>query len=137
MSVLFLERLVVCFLFFVCFYFFSNLAQNCEVENEDCNCSKCNSGYGLNTLFGTCINCSLISGSIFIDGLTPCQCPTGKYLDYSECVDCLLDNDCLSCDPINGQCTNCPAGKIISGTGCIECGNGTWSNGGNETTCSS
>ena len=33
---------------------------------------------------------------------------------------CTLGNGCLNCSGKTGECTSCPSGKVVSGTGCVD-----------------
>ena len=36
------------------------------------------------------------------------------------CKNCTLGNGCLNCSGKTGECTSCPSGKVVSGTGCVD-----------------
>ena len=54
-------------------------------------------------------------------GQSVSQCPMKMYLSGNgTCKNCTLGNGCLNCSGKTGECTSCPSGKVVSGTGCVD-----------------
>ena len=51
-------------------------------------------------------------------GQSVSQCPMKMYLNGGTCKNCTVGNGCLNCSGKTGECTSCPSGKVVSGTGC-------------------
>ena len=52
------------------------------------------------------------------------QCPMKMHLSGNgTCKNCTLGNGCLNCSGIDGTCTICPNGKVVSGSGCVNSSN--------------
>ena len=54
-------------------------------------------------------------------GQSVSQCPMKMHLSGNgTCKNCTLGNGCLNCSGKTGECTSCPSGKVVSGTGCVD-----------------
>jgi len=101
--------------------------QSCKVNG----CNECGATTGVCTLcdFGFEPDTS---------ASTTCTACTNKQYNNpigQQCRDCPLGFGCLTCNMSTSQCKECPGGKVLDGTGCIDCNDRQWSEGGSATQC--
>ncbi|CAG9317981.1 unnamed protein product [Blepharisma stoltei] len=125
------------------YYLSNDTCSLCSLPCGNCttdplNCTSCALPGQMTLLNNTC-SCTSPSSSIYDLKLNECICPTGKYLNNTNCdvcpatcMSCESSANCLSCvDPIhmtignNGICT-CPKNSTFDGKACVCNNNYFW-----------